>query len=460
MLATLTALLLAATPPPERGALVFMQVESPTDKEATALLEESLRHAFASRMAVITCKEAIQDETALKKVLEERGIKSSTDAPKKVSLLADFSRFSCEIPSEGPLWAAWLTAYQDSRSRRREVSLRMRNLRDKESTPTFASLAEPEDHHLSWSELVERCVRRYFEEEETTEIRIVPASRVRVRDPLAVVAHLSFSGPQEAEDLGLLWGLYRCTERSACDHFRTAVDEYVACRQSNRTRSTSDPSLTPVCTDPREGYDRVSVTRVENAAWLHWERRDDSGATTTVTVDIPGEFVILATARGDIAGAQRLTVEPPFYSASFFGGLAYKPLDAFAMGGFSRVLTQSQVGLIGVGVQWGVRLGASNDPPPPFGVRGLVTPSLVLRHHIRAELAVEWWLAPVGLLYEFDPEVGYNLHPGTMLGLTAIWHPLPTPNFNVRLGMMGVARSTSFQTAELYGPLVGASLEF
>src|SRR6185436_3456216 len=199
--ATLTAFLLAA-PPPQKAALVFMQVESPTEKDATALLEESLRHAFSTRMPVVTCKEAIQDETALKKVLEERGIKSSADAPKKVGLLTDFSRYGCEIPSEGPLWAAWLTAYADSRSKRREVSLRMRNLRDEKSTPTFASLAEPEDHHLSWSELVERCVRRYFEEEDLAEIQIAPTARIQVREPLTLQARLSVSSQgTEARDL-------------------------------------------------------------------------------------------------------------------------------------------------------------------------------------------------------------------------------------------------------------------
>jgi len=303
-----------------------------------------------------------------------------------------------------------------------------------------------------------------------------------MRDPLALVAHLAVSSLQEAEDMGLQWGLYQCTEREACDRFRAAVDEYVACRRSNRTRSASDPALTPVCADPREGYDRVSVSRVENPAWLHWERRAGSSSPTSVTVDIPGEFVLLSTARGDITGAQRLTVEPPFNSAVFIGGIAYNggmasnPIDAFGMLGLGRMLTQSSFGMIGIGVQWGVRLGTSLERPPPFGIRGLVSPSLTIRHHFTAELAVEWWLAPVGMLYEFKEQqqidetqaqggetqdhVGYNLHPGTMIGLTAVWFPFRTPFFHVRAVLMGVARSTSPQTAELYGPLLGTGWEF
>ncbi|HEY8207249.1 MAG TPA: hypothetical protein VIG99_07200, partial [Myxococcaceae bacterium] len=166
---TATALLAA----PGGSALVFMQVNSSVEPAAKPLLEESLRQAFSTRMPVITCKEATEDETALKKVLENRDIRSTADAPKKVGLLADFSKYDCEIPTDADLWAAWLTAYVDSRSGRREVSLRMRNIKDKESKPTFASLAEPENTHLSWSELVERCVRRYFEEDESTQVQVV-----------------------------------------------------------------------------------------------------------------------------------------------------------------------------------------------------------------------------------------------------------------------------------------------
>jgi hypothetical protein len=463
MLASLTALLLAAAPPP-KAALVFMQVESPTEKDATPLLEESLRHAFSARMAVITCKEAIQDETALKKVLEERGIKSSADAPKKVGLLTDFSRYGCEIPPEGPLWAAWLTAYADSRSRRREVSLRMRNLRDPESTPTFASLAEPEDHHLSWSELVERCVRRYFEEEELAEIEIAPAARVRMRDPLALHARLSVASPQDtgSRDLDIHWVLYQCSERAGCDHFRAAVEEYVTCRRSNRARSSADPTLTPLCVDPLETYDRVALKRLSDhtLAWVHWTQEP----SPAVTVDIPGEYVLVASSRGDVAGAERLTVEPPENVLIGFVGTAWRPqVDAFFMLGYHRLLTQSEWGVIGIGAEWGVRLGTDQGRPPPFGARGLLAPSVLFRRHFTAELIGETWVVPAGLLYEYSPPgdetPGYALFLGSMLGLAVVYHPRWLPALNVRLGMMGVSKTLEPGHSEIYGPLVGFSLE-
>lgn len=508
--ATLTSLLFAATPEPP-AALVFMQVESPTEKEATALLEESLRHAFSARMKVITCKEAIQDETSLKKVLEERGIKSSADAPKKVGLLTDFSRYGCEIPAEGPLWAAWLTAYADSRSKRREVSLRMRNLRDPESTPRFASLSEPEEHHLSWSELVERCVRRYFAEEWAAEVEIAPSARVRVRDPLALSARFALSRAKEAQDLKVAWSLYQCLGRSTCDQFRAAVDEYVQCRRANRSRSASDPSLTPVCVDPVASYDRVGVTLVSDRAhsWAHFDRENRStrltsvGAiptgepehfngesrATTLTVDIPGEYVLIAYTLsrpaaggyvpglpvvdvdaahagddgefdGDIAGVQRLTVEPAEHIVVAFAGTAWRPqVDAFFMVGYHQTLTESPMGFIGVGAEWGVRLGTDQSRPPPFGARGLLAASFMARQYLTAELVSEEWVVPAGLLYEFS-EAGYVPYLGSMLGLAVVYHPRWLPALNVRAGVMGVSKTLEPGHSEIYGPLVGGSLEF
>jgi hypothetical protein len=486
MLATLTALLLAATPPLERGALVFMQVESPTDKEATALLEESLRHAFSTRMKVITCKEAIQDETALKKVLEDRGIKSSADAPKKVGLLTDFSRYGCEIPSEGPLWAAWLTAYADSRSKRREVSLRMRNLRDEKSIPTFASLAEPEDRRLSWSELVERCVHRYFGDERAAEAEIASTARVRVRDPLALSARFAFSHVKEAQDLAVAWSLYQCSERAVCDQFRAAVDEYVQCRRANRSRSTSDPSLRPVCVNPLESYDRVGVTKRSHfqpglgplagaTTWVHWLKDQ----ATTLTVDIPGEYVLVTSAPwflalgagaassadqdqadGFVAGAQRLTVEPPQDIAAVFVGAAWRPkFDLFGMVSYHRVLAQVSWVTLAVGGEWGIRLGSEQSRPPPFGARGLLSPSLLARRHWTAEIISEVWVAPAGLLYEFSQEGGYVPFLGSMLGLAVVYHPRWLPALNVRGGLMGVSKTLEPGHSEIYGPLVGFTLE-
>lgn len=459
-IATLTSLLLAQLPPQQQAALVFMQVESPAEKEATALLEESLRHAFSARMKVITCKEAIQDETSLKKVLEERGIKSSADAPKKVGLLTDFSRYGCEIPSEGPLWAAWLTAYADSRSKRREVSLRMRNLRDPESTPTFASLAEPEDHHLSWSELVERCVRRYFEEEDLAEIQIGPTARIRVRDALALHARLSVSSPQETDSraLGIQWGLYQCSELAGCDHFRAAVEEYVTCRRSNRARSAADPTLTPLCVDPLETYDRVAVKMLDRRlSWVHWTEEP----STAVTVDIPGEYVLVASSRGGVAGAQRLTVEPPQNIWVAFAGTAWRPqVDAFFMLGYHRVLAQASWGVLGVGAEWGVRLGTNLSRPPPFGARGLLAVSVMGRRYFTAELIGEAWVVPAGLLYEFDQEGGYVPFLGSMLGLAVVYHPSWLKALNFRAGLMGVSKTLEPGRSEIYGPLVGLSFEY
>jgi hypothetical protein len=517
--ATLTTLLLADPPPQPKAALVFMQVESPTEKDATPLLEESLRHSFSTRMSVITCKEAIQDETALKKVLEGRDIKSSADAPKKVSLLTNFSKYDCEIPDDGALWAAWLTAYVDARNGRREVSLRMRNLRDKESIPAFASLAEPQNTRLSWSELVERCVRRYFDEEAATEVQISPSARVRVRDPVALSVRFAFARAQESKNMMIAWSLYQCWERSTCDQFRARVEEYVQCRRSNRTRSASDPSLTPVCVNPVESYDRVGVTLLSDRShsWIHFDSEKRStrvtavGATlpaggeyfttesraTTLTVDIPGEYVLVAymlrrpdasgdavralggedlapplvdidaahagdagETSGDVAGAQRLTVEPPFDAAVFSLGVAYKPFDGFAMLGYQQVVTQwPMVGVVGVGLQWALRWGTSEARPPPFGPRGVVAPSLVVRHHFNDELAIEPWFAPLGLLYEFKDTEGYSLQPGTMLGVAFIWHPRWLSVLYLRAGAFGLTRSTSLTTAEIYGPLLGVSLE-
>lgn len=457
---TATALLAA----PGGSALVFMQVSSPVEAAAKPLLEESLRHAFSLRMPVIACKEATEDETALKKVLEDRDIKSAADAPKKVGLLADFSKYDCEIPSNADLWAAWLTAYVDSRSGRREVSLRMRNLKDKESKPTFASLAEPENTHLSWTELVERCVRRYFEEEESTQIQVPPVLRVHTREPFVLHARFSFSSLSEAEGqpkLDVLWKLYQCSERAGCDRFREAVDEYLSCRRSNRSRSSSDPSLTPLCLEPLEAYDRVAVTMLPDRAlpWLHWEK----GVSPRLTVDIPGEYVLVASARGDLAGAQTLSVEPAVNTIIGFGGLAYKKTDAFLLVSYDHTITQWQWlhGFIGVGLQWGVRLGAPEPTWPPFGIRGLVAPTAVWRRSFTAEWIGEVWLAPLGVLYQFLKEMGYGLRPGSMLGLAVVWHPPPPVSFlSVRAGLMGVTETTNFNHSEVYGPLLGLGIEF
>lgn len=462
---TATALLAA----PGGSALVFMQVSSPVEPAAKPLLEESLRQAFSARMPVVTCKEAIEDETALKEVLNKRDIRTSADAPKKVGLLADFSKYDCEIPDNADLWAVWLTAYTDSRSGRREVSLRVRNIKDKESRPSFASLAEPEDAHLSWSELVERCVRRYFEEEESSQIQVPPVARVRVRETFALHARLSFASVPEGEappELRLNWKLYQCSERGGCDRFRNAVDDYVSCKRSNRARSVSDPSLMPVCLEPLESYDQVAVSMLPDRAlpWIHWE----SDATTPrLRVDIPGEYVLIASARGDLAGAQRLSVEPPSNTLIAFGGVAYRPFegslttDAFVLVSYDRVITQSPVGFIGAGLQWGVRLGVPEGTLAPFGFRGLVAPSILGRHHFTSEWISEAWLAPIGLLYEVNRGTGgYDLHPGTMLGLAIVWHPLRVPSLSVRAGLMGVTQTINFQRSEIYGPLVGAGFAF
>jgi len=462
MLATaaLTTFLLSASPP-SKAALVFMQVESPTEKDATPLLEESLRHAFSSRLAIITCKEAIQDETALKKVLEGRDIKSSADAPKKVSLLTNFSKYDCEIPEDGALWAAWLTAYVDARNGRREVSLRMRNLRDKESTPTFASLAEPANAHLSWSELVEHCVRRYFEEEELAEIQITPTARLRMRDPLALQARLSVSSQEtEARDLGLHWKLYQCSESAGCDRFRAAVEEYVNCRRSNRARSSADPSLTPLCIDPQEAYDRLAVQALADHAlpWVHWTE----APAPTLAVDLPGEYLLVASSRGALAGAERLTVEPPENILSGFAGTAWRPqlVDLFGMVGFHRVLVQFPDGIeLALGGDWSFRLGRERSPPPPFGARGMLAPSLIARRYITAEFCMEAWGSPAGLLYEFNDPGGYSLFLGALVGIAAVYHPSWTPGFTIRLATMGVFKTLEPGHSEVYGPLLGITLE-
>ncbi|HYV45181.1 MAG TPA: hypothetical protein VFA20_09990 [Myxococcaceae bacterium] len=465
--ATLTAVLALAASPPPKAALVFMQVESPTEKDAAPLLEESLRHAFSPRMAIITCKEAIQDETALKKVLEGRDIKSSADAPKKVSLLTNFAKYDCEIPEEGALWAAWLTAYVDARNGRREVSLRMRNLRDKESTPTFASLAEPADTHLSWSELVERCVRRYFEEEDLAEIRIAPTARVRIRDPLALHAQLSVSSPQDTDsrDLGLHWKLYQCDEQAGCDHFRAAVEEYINCRRANRTRSSADPTLTPLCVNPLETYDRVALQVLADRTlpWIHWTEEP----STAVAVDLPGEYVLVASSRGDVVGAERLTVETRENIVAVFLGAAWLPeFDWFGMGSYHRVFAQLPHGLVlAVGGELGVRLGRARSPPPPFGARGLLSPSLLARQYFTTEIYGESWIAPAGLLYEFnDPEThdpgGYLLFLGSLLGVAVVYHPHWTPGFTLRIAAMGVTKTLAPGYSEIYGPLGGVTFEF
>jgi hypothetical protein len=343
----------------------------------------------------------------------------------------------------------------------------MRNLKDKDSKPTFASLAEPENAHLSWSELVERCVRRYFEEDEATQVQVPPVLRVRVREPFVLHARLSFSSLSEAggqPKMDVLWKLYQCSERTGCDRFREAVDEYVNCRRSNRVRSASDPSLTPLCLEPLESYDRVAVSMLPDRAlpWLHWEK----GVSPRLAVDIPGEYVLVASARGDIAGAQSLSVEPAFNTFIGMGGLAYRggptheDTDAFLLLSYDRTITQWLQGFLGIGLQWGVRLGAPENPWPPFGIRGLVAPTAVWRHSFTAEWIGEVWLAPLGLLYQFTREQGYVLNPGTMLGLAAVWHaPLPVSWLSVRAGLMGVTETTNFNHSEVYGPLLGLGIE-
>ncbi|HEU4760502.1 MAG TPA: hypothetical protein VFT91_11050 [Dehalococcoidia bacterium] len=464
---TLAAALLAAppdAPAPKRAALVFMQVESPAEPAAKALLGESLRHAFAARMAVITCKEATEDESTLLKALQERDIKQSSDAPDKVKLLAKLSKYSCKLPEDADLWAAWLTAYADSRSGRREVSLRMRNLNDEEAKPSFASFAEPADTHLSWSEMVERCVQRYFGDWEPGQLKVVPVVRIGVGVSFPLQAQLSLSTRARTEalrdqvSLSISWQMYGCTSRAPCDAFRAALDEYANCRRANRLRSASDPSPVPLCHDPSEDYDHLSVTPLpRDTRWLRWEASSDR-----LSVDVPGEYLLVARAAAadDLIGTQRLSVEPPPNIVVAFGGLAYKPTDAVLLLGYNRVVAVTSLGVIGLGLEWGARLGAPRDPPPPFGIRGLVAPSVMVRRYFTSDLVVESWLAPLGLLYEFDPEEGYHLKPGTMLGLAVVWRPHQVPVVSLRAGLMGITQATSLQKSELYGPLVGGSFEF
>jgi len=197
--------------------------------------------------------------------------------------------------------------------------------------------------------------------------------------------------------------------------------------------------------------------------WLHWE----NAATPRLSVDIPGEYVLVASARGDLAGAQSLSVQPHFNTFTAYAGLAYhvvtddeRKTDAFLLLSYDHALTPWFFGFLSGGVQWGVRLGAPRNPWPPFGIRGLVAPTLTTRHHFTAEWLGEVGVAPLGLLYEFNPDEGYVLHPGGMLSLGVVWHPSWTPWFSARAGVMGVTELTNFNHSEVYGPLLGLGAEF
>jgi hypothetical protein len=289
---------------------------------------------------------------------------------------------------------------------------------------------------------------------------VVPVLRVRQREPFVLHARLSSTSLSEAGKLDVHWKLYQCSERAGCDRFREAVDEYVNCRRSNRARSASDPSLTPLCLEPLEAYDRVAVTMLPDRAlpWLHWE----NAASPRLTVDIPGEYVLVASARGDLAGAQSVSVEPPFNTLTLSAAPAYKAdgYDAFILVGYDRAFTLWFFGLLSAGLQWGVRLGAPRDPWPPFGIRGHIAPTLTTRHHFTTEWIGELGLAPLGVLYQFHPEDGYVLHPGGMLSLGVVWRPTWIPFFSARAGVMGVTELANFNHSEVYGPLLGLGAEF
>ena len=84
------------------------------------LVSESLLRSMHSRMTVVPCKEAMEDEVALLKLLKERDIRQESDSPERVRLLARLSKNVCKVPEGAVPWAAWLTAYVDSRTGRRD----------------------------------------------------------------------------------------------------------------------------------------------------------------------------------------------------------------------------------------------------------------------------------------------------------------------------------------------------
>jgi hypothetical protein len=119
---------------------------------------------------------------------------------------------------------------------------------------------------------------------------------------------------------------------------------------------------------------------------------------------------------------------------------------------------ETQFGYLSAGLQWGARLGVPLTQVPPFGIRGLVAPILRGRHFFTSEWIGEAWLAPAGVLYQFQDFVGYVLNLGTMLGVAGVWHPGRLP-LAFRLGVMVVAETLNPGHSEVYGPLLGIGVE-
>jgi len=422
--------MLISSPGAARGALVFTHVDSQSEPAAKELLSESLLRSLSSRMAVVPCQEAMEDEIALLKLLRERDVRQESDAPERVRLLGKLGKYGCKLPEGAEPWAAWLTAYVDSRSGRREIALRMRNLDQAQAGPRFTSFAEPPDTRLSWSELVERCVQRSFGEE-LPQLDLEPTIRGRLLNPILLKAKTDL--PVQS----LEWKLYECVDRDWCEKFRTAVVEHDRCR---RTRPAAE------CPDPEAAPENWGVERRE----VKWQANPPA-----VGVEVAGDYTLVASAKGgSVSGAQYLVVQPPPNAMRMFVGPALAQLALVALVSYYRIFYSDSTSYFGAGVDIGSRVGW---PFPPLDAKAVIGPSFLMVFVPQNQISVEMSFA-FGLGYEKGEEV--KLGFGQLIRLSAVWRPKSLQPLSFYATAVAAGGTWSQPYLEIYGPLAGFGWEF